>query len=324
MLFMNKIDGKERKRQMDIQKLAMLQMAIETGSLTRTAQQVGFTQSAVSHAIQSLEDELHVRLLHRNRSGVRLTTEGSVLYQYILNIINADRELHNKIAELHKLDYGTVRIGTFTSTAVHWIPVIVDTFRKQYPSISFDIRQGSYSDIEEWIIRGDIDCGFTLLPRKKGLKHILLKEDRLLIIFPPGHPLGELEKVYPSDVAKYPYVSVNEGGYSIINELFESLGIQLNIQYTAVDDYSVIAMVERNIGVNICPELFFYRLPFHVCWRELETDYRRQLCISWKDHYTVSPIVKMFISYVEQFISSFPLPFPDEMLSAGRQVTERF
>ena len=281
---------------MDIQKLMMLQMAIDTGSLTKTASRLGFTQSAVSHAIQSLEEELHVRLLHRDRAGVRLTAEGSALYQYILNILNADRELQNKIAEIHNLDYGTVRIGTFTSTAVHWLPDIVDTFRKQYPSISFDIRQGSYSDIEDWIIRGDIDCGFTLLPRRKGLKHILLKEDRLLVIYPPGHPLSKLEKIYPADVAKYPYVSVNEGGYSIINELFDSLGLELNIQYTAVDDYSVIAMVERNLGVNICPELFFYRLPFNVCWSALETDYRRKLCISWKDHYTVSPIVKIFIS----------------------------
>jgi len=296
---------------MDILKFNIFLKAIDTGSLTKTAYSLGYTQSSISHAIHSLESEFDVRLLLRDRAGVRLTSEGATLLPYIRNVTNAFQEFQNKVADIHNLDYGLIRIGTFTSVAVHWLPNILNSFRSLYPSINFEVKQGNYAQIADWIVQGVIDCGFTVAPKMAGVRNVLLKEDRLFVIYPPDHPLDQLESIHPEDVAPYPFILVDEGDDPIIRNFFDERAIPLNIQYRVVDDYAVVAMVESNLGISVCPELFFYRLPFNVIHRALVTDYRRKISISCKDNFTISPIVTRFISHVQDWVIANAYPLPD-------------
>lgn len=294
----------ERPRDMDIQKFEVFLKIIETGSLTRAADMMDYTQSAVSHAISTLESEFNVRLLVRDRSGVKLTSDGRALLPYIRSVINAYREFQNKTAAINNLDYGSIRIGTFTSIAVHWLPHILNGFREQHPAISFEIKQGNYAQICQWILDGTVDCGFTIAPQIRRIHHILLAEDRLFAIYPPGHPLDSRSKIYPEDMSQYPFILVDEGDDAMIRMFFEQQGIDLNIQYRVVDDYAVVSMVEGNLGISVCPELFFNRLPFRVNHKPLETDFRRKLCISYKENYQQSPPVVRFMDYVQQWAAS--------------------
>ena len=103
----------ERPRDMDIQKFEVFLKIIETGSLTRAADMMDYTQSAVSHAISTLESEFNVRLLVRDRSGVKLTSDGRALLPYIRSVINAYREFQNKTAAINnrqkKMGYNAAR-----------------------------------------------------------------------------------------------------------------------------------------------------------------------------------------------------------------------
>lgn len=92
---------------------------VELGSLTKAADALGFTQSGVSHAISSLEEELGFTLLLRGRSGVRLTPNGEQLLKPIREMLNWNEQLKQVAASIHGLETGTVRIGTFTSVSVH-------------------------------------------------------------------------------------------------------------------------------------------------------------------------------------------------------------
>lgn len=296
---------------MDTQKFDVFLKAIETGSITRAANAMGYSQSAISHAISSLEDELNVRLLLRDRAGVRLTKEGEALLPYIRNVISSYQEFQNKLAKIHNLEYGTIKIGTFTSVAVHWLPNILSTFRVLYPSINFEVKQGNYAQIIEWIKDGIIDCGFTVSPQVSGIRNVLLKEDRLFVIYHPDHPLGMLKNIRPEDIGAYPFILVDEGNDPIIRNFFEDRKISLNIQYRVVDDYAVVAMVESNLGISVCPELFFYRLPFNVVHRAINTDYRRRISISYKDNFTLSPVVFRFIQHIQRWISENTYPLPE-------------
>ena len=114
---------------MDIQKFEALLTAIDAGTITKAASSLGYTQSAISHAISSLENEFDIRLLSRSRSGVELTPVGEMLIPYMRNVANAYREFENKIADINHINCGTVRIGTFTSVAVNWLPNILNSFR---------------------------------------------------------------------------------------------------------------------------------------------------------------------------------------------------
>ena len=286
---------------MDIQKFEALLTAIDAGTITKAASSLGYTQSAISHAIHSLENEFNVRLLLRCHAGVELTPTGEMLIPYIRNVANAFREFENKVADINNINCGQVRIGTFTSVAVNWLPNILNSFQQYYPNINFEIKQGNYAEIAEWILQGSIDCGFTITPSLCGLKNIILFEDRLFLIYPPDHPLASKETIYPEDLAEYPFILVNEGRAPIIRNFFEDRNIKLKIQYHVVDDYATIAMVESHLGISVCPELFFYRLPYNVSHRPIETDFRRKISITYKKNFILAPAVKQFISYVQSW-----------------------
>ena len=89
--------------------------AVELGSITRAAEDMGYTQSAVSRSIADLEREWDVTLLTRNKDGVVLTAQGESLLPDIQSLCNAQRTLESQVSALHGLTSGTLRVGTFTS-----------------------------------------------------------------------------------------------------------------------------------------------------------------------------------------------------------------
>lgn len=72
------------------------------------------------------------------------------------------KKLQNKVCELNGIQSGLIRIGTFSSVATHWLPNIIKEFQKDYPNIDYELLLGDYTEIEEWIIEGRVDCGFEV------------------------------------------------------------------------------------------------------------------------------------------------------------------
>ena len=101
--------------------------AFERNSFSDAARDLGYTQSAVSQMIKSLEAELGVTLLVRSRSGVTLTYEGRHLLPYIRDTVNAYRMLQSQAAGFSGLEQGTIRLGTFTSVSSFLLPGPVNT-----------------------------------------------------------------------------------------------------------------------------------------------------------------------------------------------------
>ena len=101
----------------------------ERNSFSDAARDLGYTQSAVSQMIKSLEEELGVTLLVRSRSGVALTYEGRHLLPYIRDTVNAYRMLQSQAAGFSGLEQGTIRLGTFTSVSSFLLPPAMERFR---------------------------------------------------------------------------------------------------------------------------------------------------------------------------------------------------
>ena len=120
---------------MDIGKYRALLRTVEMGNITRAAEELGYTQSAVSRIIADLEQEWGVTLLTRGRMGVVLSSAGEALLPHLRAVCNADRELLEEVDQLHGLTRGTIRVGTFNSISVHWLPRLMKTFLERYPGI---------------------------------------------------------------------------------------------------------------------------------------------------------------------------------------------
>ena len=137
-----------------------LQKIIELGSFTKAAESLGYTQSSISQMIASLENELSIKLLTRSRYGVKLTIEGADLYPYIERLIYQYRSVLEKTYEIKGLETGIIRVGTLSSVTCHWMPQLINGFKKEYPNVQFLFHQGDYTLIPEWIASGQIDFGF--------------------------------------------------------------------------------------------------------------------------------------------------------------------
>ncbi|MCQ2557931.1 MAG: LysR family transcriptional regulator, partial [Oscillospiraceae bacterium] len=186
---------------MAISKYEAFAAVLDTGSLTAAAERLGCTQSAVSHSISSLEEEMGFSLLKRGRAGVHLTEEGEQLLPAVRNVLNSMEHLNQVAASIRGLDAGTVKVGTFTSVAVHWLPGVLKEFQQDYPGVKVTLLNGDYHDVEQWLQDGSIDIGFVNVPCSVPCESIPLMEDRLLAIVPlnsrfssyPRFPLVECE-----------------------------------------------------------------------------------------------------------------------------------
>lgn len=151
---------------MDTKKYEVFEKTVELSSLTKAAQELGLTQSGVSHMLASMEAELQLPLLKRTRTGARLTPEGEQVMPYIHEIVRQERLLRQAAAGLHTLVTGKIRIGTFTSVATHWLPAMMMQFQKEHPQVDFQLFNGDYHDIDTWLGNGSVDLAFTTLPAR--------------------------------------------------------------------------------------------------------------------------------------------------------------
>ena len=136
----------------------------EEGSLTRAAEKLGYTQSGVSHLLSALEEELGLQLFIRRRSGTQLTAEGRQLLPYAKKLIDAAEDAERLAANLRGLEWGAVRIGSFSSVTINWLPDILQLFGEKYPNIEVEVRNGAYSAIEKELLDHRTDCSFLVEP----------------------------------------------------------------------------------------------------------------------------------------------------------------
>ena len=179
---------------MSLKKYEVFAKTVELGSLTRAAEALGSTQSRISHVLAELEAEFGFSLLRRSRSGVSLTEGGHLVLPKIQEILRENQALSQLAAEIRCADAGTVRLGAFTSVAVHWLPGIIQTFQAAHPKVSLELLSGDYYDMEQWLRKGSVDLGFVTLPAPAGFEAVPLCDDELLAVLPLHHPLAAADE----------------------------------------------------------------------------------------------------------------------------------
>ncbi len=284
---------------MNLQKYLAFVKTVECGSFTKAAEILNYSQSGISRMIHDLEKEWKVLLLERSRGGVRLTSDGLKLLPYAENVCREYEKLQMQVDELNGLKSGLIRIGAFSSVASQWLPNIIREFQKDYPDIDYELLLGDYTEIEEWILEGRVDCGFLRLPVHAELETIFLEQDRLLVVLPEGHPLAECEKFPVNALVEEPFMLLEKGARAEVSDIFEKCGLTPKVHFTTWDDYAIMAMVESGLGISILPELILKRIPYHIVVKELEIPAYRSIGLALKDKKEVSLAVKRFIDYLD-------------------------
>ena len=283
---------------MSLQKYEIFLRTLETGSVSRAAEDLGLTQSAVSHALTSLEEQFGFPVLKRSRSGVRLTEEGKKVLPSVRAILSAEMQLQETVSSIHGLSTGTIRIGTFTSVAVHWLPSILKAFQAAHPHIRFKLLNGDYHDVEQWLEEGAVDLGFVSLPTRAPGKVIPLMKDRLLVILPKDHPLANLP-CFPISFAKQEsFISLLESSDQDLRRALDAEDIRPNVRFVTKDDYAIIAMVEQGLGIAIMPELLLQGRRDNIAALELKPQASRTIALAVTESGRQSPATRLFADFV--------------------------
>ncbi|MFJ7933340.1 LysR family transcriptional regulator [Sporosarcina sp. NPDC096371] len=271
---------------------------IEIGSFTKAAEELGYTQSAISQMVHSLEKELSTTLILRSRKGITLTPDGEQFLPYIRNISNSHQELIEKHNEMQGLQSGIIRIGTFSSVSCNWLPGLMKDFKEQYPAVHFELHQGEYTNISNWIKDGSVDFGFVNPTAVSNLTTIPLQEDEMLAVLPSDHPLAMHDNVSLKELTNDPYILLDEGELSEPLTIFNHNNLQPNIQYQVHDDYSIMAMVEQGLGLTVLPKLVLNRCPYNIVTKTISPSVFRTISLAYKNKKVLPIASRRFIDFI--------------------------
>ena len=285
--------------EMNMQKYMAFVKTVELGSFTEAAETLHYSQAGISRMIADLEREWKLTLLERSKYGVRLTSDGEALLPYAKSLCAEFDKMQTQIRDIQGCQTGTIRIGTFSSVATHWLPKIIREFQKDYPGIDYELLLGDYTEVETWILEGRVDCGFLRLPTLPGLEAVSLAMDPLLVILPEGHPYAEREVFPLKQLEREPFMLLEKGAKAEISAIFEAHGLNPHVHFTTWDDYAVMSMVEQGLGIAILPELILKRTPYRIIAKPLEVPAFREIGFVVKDKAALSLASRRFREYLK-------------------------
>lgn len=289
-----------------MQRITALENILATGSFTAAAKQLGYTQSAISQMIASLEKELGVQVLARSNHHVQLTPEGQRLMPLLSQTAKDWDNVKELAQEITGLKSAVIKIGTISSISAHWLPQLIKKFQALHPGVRFVMLQGDYTTIPEWIHNNEIDFGFVNPAAMPQEPVKFLRAGDLRAILPIDHPLAKEEAVRLTDLKDEPFLILEEGLYSEPLEAFHENGIEPNIKLRVHDDYSILSMVEAGLGFSILPDLVLQKQSYNVAIRPLIPNVQRRIGILQKSRELMPIASQQFVDFIIQHRTALP------------------
>lgn len=277
--------------------------AVETGTMTQAAEELGYSQSGLTRALNTLEEQWNVKLLTRGRNGVQLTTEGQLLLPYIRTVLHDQRRLSEQIEEINGLREGLVRIGTFNSISAQWLPGMIKGFQHDYPGIKFELLHGTDSQIVGWIADGRVDVGFVAYPTLPELESEFLYRDPIVSIFSQDDPSARMEKLEIAQLPNLPYIALNEGVEDEITAILDKNRIALDARFVESDDHAVIAMVEKGLGISLMSVMMIQGFDRRIVAIPLDPPGYRDLGIACRSQRFLSGAATKFYEHARQWVA---------------------
>ncbi len=258
------------------------------------------TQSAVSHAISSLETEWGVSLLICDRKkGISLTEIGQKTIPHIKEVLNRMETINQEISLSTNIETGTIRIGTFASASSCLLPKLLVKFQEKHPNIKFTFYEGTYEEITEWLLSGIIDIGFVVeVESNTEFDTVPLIKDRMVVSFHAEHKFLHKDTIDMHDIEKEPFIMPTGMYQSHVEELFKQAQIKPFIRFEVHDCNTIANMVQEGLGITIGPELLL-KTQQNIKIENLILLNYREVSLTCSSISEASPAVKEFLKIAE-------------------------
>lgn len=287
---------------MQIETLKVFSDLAETESFTKAAQINNVTQSAVSQQISSLEKHFKSMLIERSKKKFRLTREGQVLYEYSKQIVQSYESLHSRIQEIKDIISGTIRVATIYSIGLHDLPPYIKKFMKNYPTVNVHVEYRRSNQVYEDVLGNVVDLGLVAYPQKDPrLEVVNLKNDKLVLICHPDHPLTKKKLAQLSDVSGHKFIGF-ESDIPTRRAIDKKLKDE-KVEVKHVMEFDNIETVKRAVeidaGISIVPHNTIVQEVAKNTLAEVPLDdpeMQRPLAAIHKKNKVLSPALKQFLS----------------------------
>lgn len=287
---------------MNIRKYEAFVKAVELGSLSKAAEELGYTQSGISHMMQSLEDEVGFPLMIRTSTGIQPNSEGETLLPVIRQLLNTSESLEQHIAKIKGIDTGRIRIAAYPSVAAYWLPTIIRRFQMDYPNVEIEIIEMGSGAIENIMMSRQAELCIYAGGEGKGFEWMPLYRDRMLVLLPPNHEFVRKEAITLEMLEKEAFIMPMPDYDGEVRLILSKLKRGPHISFSACSDYTIINMVTQGLGVSILPELLLRNYRHNAVALPLEPSQERELGIGVPQMKTISPVTRNFIQYVKQYV----------------------
>lgn len=288
---------------MDARKYEVIIKTAECGSLTKAGEYFGYTQSGVSHMIKAVETEFDFRIFLRGRDGAKLTDEGSRVLPCMREMVKWNERLMQTVGAINGLIAGTLRIGSFSSIAVHWLPQIIKRFQNDYPDIKIEITEGGTDALEAALEEGTADLAFMTCQPGRGFERYVLCSDPFLAILPPEHPLASRGEFPLEAFNGEDFVIVTHSYDYAASHILEEHSLTPRIKFTSRDERTIYSMVENGLGVSILPSLIMQGWAGRAVALPLKPRVTRELAICLPSFAEASPACRRFVAYVKKMVA---------------------
>ncbi|MGD1860697.1 MAG: LysR family transcriptional regulator [Leptolyngbyaceae cyanobacterium] len=279
---------------------ALLTVA-QYGNFSEAALQLEVTQSTVSHAIASLENELGVVVFHRGRHGAQLTPIGQRILQDAAQIEQLLESMMNAAVHERGLEGGTVRIASFRSIATHVLPEAIARLHQLYPSVQISIAElDELHQLKQALYQGQVDVCVAEILSGEEFETIHILDDHYIALLPAQRGLREAQLTI-DDLYQYPLISSSHDSCSSrIHDCLKALDKKLEVAYRIRHDSSMAGMVQQGLGVALMTELAAKPVPDGVSICRLPFSLYRPIGASLLKDALHSPAVYAFLDALQR------------------------
>jgi len=243
---------------MQIETLKIFCDVIETQSFSKAASLNYISQSAVSQQIRGLEERYDRRLIERGKRSLAPTQAGQILYHGAKELLERFRMVENRLQVLSNAIVGTLKLATIYSVGLHELPPYLKVFLRRYPSANIHLEYGRANKIYDDVAAGTVDLGIVAYPaRRSGIEILPFREDHLVVIAHPSHPLARFKRIELKKLSKARFVAFERDVPTrrAVDRMLRRQGIVVEVVMEFDNIETIKRAVEINAGVSVVPSL---------------------------------------------------------------------
>lgn len=290
---------------MDITKYDALLKVVDRGGLSQSAEDLGYTRSALSKMIGSMEKEIGFPLVKRTRKGIALNEEGERVLPLIRELLKVNTILEEEYAMIRGMTHGKLRIGSFPTMAYLLMPDILKGFDEKLPGIQMEVvEEHSLHQLETWLKQGIIDVALFSREPYHEFDWIPVMEEPYVALIPNTCLLTEKVTVSVEELFDHKLIlfKTHEGYDQDMVKIQEIVKGNKEARYHTNSIYLVQKMVAYDNCVSIVPLSVAEdtAAQFPVEYRQLDTEVKRTIGFAVKHKENVSLTLREFLRYVKK------------------------